>query len=44
MAKESAREKKAKKQSRYNSKKAGGKKIKYGHLEIDPEKRPPKRK
>jgi hypothetical protein len=43
MAKESLREKKAKKQgSRKDT--TGGKKITYGHLEIDPEKRPPKRK
>jgi hypothetical protein len=44
MAKESAREKKAKKQSRYNSKKAGGKKVKYSHLEVDPDKGGQKRK
>jgi hypothetical protein len=44
MFKESAKEKKAKKQSLYNSKKAGGKKVKYSHLEFDPEKQPRKRK
>jgi hypothetical protein len=44
MAKESLKEKKAKKQSNYSSKKAGGKKTKYSHLEMDPERRPEKRK
>jgi hypothetical protein len=44
MAKESAREKKAKKQSKFSKAKAGGKKVKYSHLEFEPEKRPGKRK
>jgi hypothetical protein len=44
MLKESAKEKKAKKQSHYDSKKAGGKKVKCSHLEMEPEKRPSKRK
>jgi hypothetical protein len=41
---ESAKEKKAKKQSKYSSKKAGGKKVKYSHLEVDPDRGPKKRK
>jgi hypothetical protein len=41
---ETAKERKAKKESAYSSKKAGGKKVKYGHLELDPDKPPKKRK
>jgi hypothetical protein len=44
MAKESAKEKNAKRQSKYSSKKAGGKKVKYSQQEMDPDKGGRKRK